>query len=437
MRSSESSAKLNALLVLVVDHRGKTPKKLGGDFTDAGVPVISAIHIKDGRINWDERERFVTHEMYERWMSVKLQKGDVLLTSEAPLGEVALVENDDPIVLSQRLFALRCNPETLEANYLKYFLTSVQGQNALNKRASGSTVVGIKQSELMEIEIPLLPLSAQRGIGEVLLNLDEKIRVNQDIASTLEEIAQTIFKSWFVDFDPVHAKSRGKQPVGMDAETAALFPDSFEDSELGPIPSGWSVKEISDAVKFVGGSTPSTSNPDFWNGEHAWTTPKDLSSQQGLITIDSVRKISDAGLAKITSGLLPPGSVLMSSRAPIGYLSVTDIPTAINQGFIGFPSHQTYHPLFILFWLRSNMDEIKNRSGGSSFAEISKSGFRTLPFLLPARILVDKFTELVDPMLSQLISLTYQTQILNEIRDALLPRLISGELEIPDEMLVS
>ncbi len=174
-------SKLGDLLELIIDYRGKTPKKLGGDFSDSGIPVISAIHIKRGKIVWAERERFVTKEMFQKWMKDPLKKGDVLLTSEAPLGEVALVPNDEDLVLSQRLFALRTKPELLDSKYLMYFFQSSVGQEQLNGRSSGSTVVGIRQTELVNLEIPCPPISQQRVIGRILATIDEKIAANEEL----------------------------------------------------------------------------------------------------------------------------------------------------------------------------------------------------------------------------------------------------------------
>jgi type I restriction enzyme S subunit len=139
---------------------------------------------------------------------------------------------------------------------------------------------------------------------------------------TLESIARALFKSWFIDFDPVRAKMDGRQPTGMDVETAALFPDEFEDSVLGKIPKGWRVKSIGDVVKTVGGATPSTSEPTYWEeGAIHWSTPKDLAALSSPILLDTERRITEKGLQKISSGLLPKGTVLLSSRAPIGYLT--------------------------------------------------------------------------------------------------------------------
>jgi len=178
---------LGDLLEVIIDHRGKTPKKLGGvDFTDAGVPVISAIHIKNGRINWNERRRYVPQGMFERWMPVRLRAGDVLLTSEAPLGEVAQVENDGDLVLSQRLFALRGKRGLLDSTYLRYFLQSSEGQRRLLHRASGTTVFGIRQAELIRVKVPVPPIEEQQRIAGVLSALDDLIDINRRLARQLD-----------------------------------------------------------------------------------------------------------------------------------------------------------------------------------------------------------------------------------------------------------
>ena len=277
----------------------------------------------------------------------------------------------------------------------------------------------------------------QDVISDILWNIDAKIESNFNLSTLLEGMSQTIFKSWFIDFEPVKAKMAGQKPVGMDDVTASLFPDSMEDSELGPIPRGWKLSQIGDEVECVGGSTPSTSNSEFWDGDICWTTPKDLSKQTGLVTTSSERRITIKGLEKISSGVLPVHSVLMSSRAPIGYLSINAVPSAINQGFIALRQNQKFTPLYLLFWLQMNMAEIKNRAGGGTFAEISKSAFKSIPFVVPDKGTLKRFGEISEPILLQLTALTLQNQELIELRDSLLPRLISGELQIPEEMLVS
>jgi len=267
----------------------------------------------------------------------------------------------------------------------------------------------------------------------VLGSLDDRITLLRETNATLEAIAQALFKSWFVDFDPVHAKAEGRQPEGMDATTAALFPDSFEESELGLVPKGWRVKPIGDAVDCLGGGTPDTKEPSYWEpAEHCWTTPKDLSGLQSPVLLRTERRLSTLGLAKVSSGLLPAGTLLLSSRAPIGYLAIAQMPVAVNQGYIAIPPGGELSPLYMLFWCRQNMEGIKGRANGSTFMEISKKAFRPIPALVPTVEVLDAFANIADPLFNRLIENERQAQSLTQLRDTLLPRLISGQLRLPE-----
>jgi type I restriction enzyme S subunit len=249
--------------------------------------------------------------------------------------------------------------------------------------------------------------------------------------ATLEVIARAIFKSWFVDFDPVHAKASGERPFGMDANTAALFSDSLKESELGLIPAGWRISEIGQEVETVGGSTPNTKNPAFWeDGNIYWTTPKNLSSLSSPVLLDTDRKITEAGLTKISSGLLPVGTVLMSSRAPVGYLAIAEIPVAINQGYIAMICNKLLSNCYVLFWCEANMDTIKGLSGGTTFSEISKRNFRPIEVIVPPYDVIEAFDRVVDPLYQKLVLNLREAQTLAELRDTLLPKLISGELRV-------
>ncbi|MCG7448104.1 restriction endonuclease subunit S [Corynebacterium aurimucosum] len=184
---------LEEVLDEIIDHRGRTPKKLGADFTNAGVPVISAKLIRQGAIDF-ENVRFVSHETWEKWMPVPLQEGDVILTSEAPLGKTAFVPSNDPLVLGQRLFALRGKADVIDNAYLRYWLESEVGQAQLAGRASGTTVLGIRQALLRKVEIDLPPLRAQRSVGKFLKALDDKIVANQTSISKIDEILRALWQ---------------------------------------------------------------------------------------------------------------------------------------------------------------------------------------------------------------------------------------------------
>ena len=354
---------------------------------------------------------------------------------------VWLIENvqEETSVCSTEFIVLTPNSPA-DLRFLYFLLKSSEVRQRLSDIATGtsSSHQRVRPEDILNLEVECLDSVIERqNCSNVLMALESRISLNVEIAKTLEEIAQTIFKSWFVDFDPVKAKMAEEKPVGMDDATAALFPDRMEDSELSPIPKGWELSQIGDEVECVGGSTPSTSNSEFWDGDICWTTPKDLSKQIGLITTTSERRITSKGLEKISSGVLPVNSVLMSSRAPIGYLSINAVPSAINQGFIALRQNPKFAPLYLLFWLQTNMAEIKNRAGGGTFAEISKTAFKSIPFVVPDEGILKKYEEISEPILLQLAALTLQNQELIELRDSLLPRLITGELQIPEEMLVS
>ena len=201
------------------------------------------------------------------------------------------------------------------------------------------------------------------------------------------------------------------------------------DSEFGEVPEGWYVSEIGEEVKAVGGATPSTKELAYWNeGQQHWATPKDLSKLMSPVLLETDRKITDKGLKEISSGLLPIGTVLLSSRAPIGYLAIAEVPTAINQGFIAMVCEQRLPNLYVLFWCYENLEYIKSISGGSTFAEINKKAFRPIPVVVPAEEVLAAYKNKLGPLYDRIVENMKESMLLIYLRDALLPKLISGEL---------
>ena len=324
--------------------------------------------------------------------------------------------------------------------FIQYLLRTHEYRSWIVGSATGTTVKHTSPGRIESFVTRIPAIEEQRAIAHILGTLDDKIKLNRRTNETLEAMARTLFKTWFVDFEPVRAKmegrwQRGQSLPGLPAHLYDLFPDRFVESELGGIPEGWRHSTIGEEVTVCGGSTPSTKKPEFWEGgQHCWATPKDLSAREFPVLLDTDRKITDAGLAKISSGLLPVGTVLLSSRAPIGYLAIAEVPTAINQGFIAMKCDGTLPNVFVLPWCRESMDAIVGNANGSTFQEISKSNFRPLRVVVPSDPVLTSFTRSAGSLYRQMAENERESRSLAQLRDTLLPKLISGELRVPEVM---
>ncbi|EIA1589153.1 restriction endonuclease subunit S [Vibrio parahaemolyticus] len=310
-------------------------------------------------------------------------------------------------------------------DYLEYYFSVLN----IGAYITGAVQPKLNKANLDKIEIPIPPKDERLKLNNILNSLKYKVALNSETNQTLEQMAQAIFKSWFVDFDPVKAKMNGEQPEGMDAATASLFPEKL-DSETD-IPEGWRLSEIGDEVAVVGGGTPSKKNDDFWvDGHIHWTSPKDLSGVQDKVLLDTASKLTEAGLKKVSSGLLPVDTVLLSSRAPVGYLALAKVPLAVNQGYIAMKCEKVLPPEFVLQWCVHRMDEIKQRASGSTFAEISKKNFKPISVVVPSEDVLNAYQKLVKPLYDAITSNARQSEQLSTLRDTLLPKLLSGEIEL-------
>ncbi|GAB1388138.1 MAG: hypothetical protein AMXMBFR78_24220 [Rubrivivax sp.] len=364
-----------------------------------------------------------------------LRPGDLVVCEGGEPGRCAIWNGPSGMKFQKALHRIRPRP-LLDNYYLFSWFRHAARTGQLDAHFTGTTIKHLTGKAVAELRVPLPPLAEQQAMVDVLRPLDDRIALLRETNATLEAIAQALFKSWFVDFDPVRAKSQGLAPAGMDEATAALFPGGFEASEIGEVPHGWAVAPIGDVVECVGGATPDTKDARYWSpAEHAWTTPKDLSGLASPVLLRTERSISTPGLARIGSGLLPVGTLLMSSRAPIGYLAIAQLPLAINQGYIAMLPGSSLSPLYLLFWCRQNMELIKARANGSTFMEISKKAFRPIPALVPPAQLLAAFEAVASPLFARIVENERQAVSLAELRDALLPRLISGQLRLPSTEL--
>ena len=370
--------------------------------------------------------RFGDHE-HDRY---GLKYGDLVVCEGGEPGRCAIWKDEVPgMKIQKALHRIRAR-EQLDNRFLHYWFLLAGRNGALEPYFTGTTIQHLTGKAIAELQIPLPPKPEQRAIAHVLGTLDDKIELNRRMSETLEAMARALFKSWFVNFDPVRAKMEGRD-TGLPQDIADLFPDRLVDSEMGEIPDGWEVSQIGDEVDAVGGSTPSTKEPSYWHqGDHYWATPKDLSKLSSPVLLDTNRKITDAGLRKISSRTLPVGTVLLSSRAPIGYLAIAEIPTAVNQGFIAMRCERRLPNLYVLYWCEQNLGYIRDIAGGSTFAEISKKTFRTVSVIVPSKAILGMYQPLSRPLYNLLVANVKEAATLAALRDTLLPKLISGEIRI-------
>ena len=414
------------------------------DYIAAGTPVVMPADIVGGRVSTTSIARVGT-EHVERLSQHQLRLNDVVFSRRGDVTRFALV--------TAREVGWLCGTGCLKVRvgtgdlalpeWISLALGAPEVKEWLVRHAVGATMPNLNTAILGALPLAVPPIERQREAVEMCFALDDRINLLRDTNDTLETIAKALFKSWFIDFDPVRAKADGLEPEGMDATTAALFPNEFQKSPLGLVPKDWHVDEVGRTVECVGGGTPSTKQTAYWApAVHHWATPKDLSGLGSPVLLDTERRLSDAGLAKVSSGLLPPGTLLMSSRAPIGYLALAQVPLAVNQGFIAMKPGGALPPLFLYFWCQAHMDAIKQKANGSTFMEISKAAFRPIPLVVPPKEVVGRFVEVAGPLFGRIAEGDLHRAKLIELRDALLPRLVSDRVltngeDLQEEALAS
>jgi type I restriction enzyme S subunit len=402
-----------------------------GSHDDAGVPILRVNNLRDGRIETNDVLR-VSPAIEAKHQRTRLHGGEVLVSLVGTLGECAVVPPELCDWNVARAIAVIPLKRGVDPRWIAACLRSRQVQAVMQSWATTTVQATLNLRDVRRLPVLQPPPDVERAITSLVSSLDDKIEQNQRTARALEQLARAIFRAWFVDFEPVKAKAAGSTSfASMPQPIFDALPTTFTDSELGPIPDGWEVKPIGDAVSVKGGATPSTKKPEYWDeGIHCWATPKDMSRLAHPVLLDTERHITDQGVACISSGLLPIGTVLLSSRAPVGYLALAAVPTAINQGFIAMVCDGPLSPSYVLNWTHHVMDAIKARASGTTFPEISKRNFRPMPIVVPAPEAVHAFAEIVDPLFELITACMRENNRLAEMRDYLLPKLLSGQVHM-------
>ncbi|MFV8457162.1 restriction endonuclease subunit S [Vibrio owensii] len=426
---------------LIVDCVNKTAPRV--DY-ETPFKMIRTPNVKGGKISLNDC-RFVEEDTYEKWTRrAKVLRDDVLLTREAPMGEVGIVDFDETVFLGQRIMQYRADRSKLDPHFLLYSFLSSDLQHQFNMHeGSGSVVSHIRVPDCSKFEINLPPLDVQKDIAGVLKKLDRKISVNQQTNQTLEEMAQAIFKSWFVDFDPVKAKMNGEQPEGMDAATASLFPEKLVESELGLIPEGWSVEEAKSQLDVLRGFS--------YKGKGLVGSLDEGVPMHNLNSVLEGGGYKYAGLKFYSEEFkekfaIQEGDVLVANTEQghnhllIGYGAM--VPKHLAHGFF---SHHTYRvrpkknsnmtPEFIerLFGKGRFARQVQGFTNGTTVNMLPTAGMEMPQFVVPPKALAQKFSELVKPM-KAMIEENHKSNIeLAKLRDTLLPKLLSGEIELAEK----
>lgn len=369
-------------------------------FVDSGVPVLNGSNLEGFSLS-EKTFRYVTREKADSLNKANAHRGDIVITHRGTLGQIVFIPQDskyDRYVISQSQFRVRCNDKVLP-EYLVYYFHTPIGQHKLLSNASqvGVPALARPSSTFQQIEVVLPELSIQKCVVEIISTIQKKIVNNQELNDNLEQQAQSYFQELFVD--------------NADPE--------------------WAIGTISDLGTVVGGSTPSKAKPEYYTESGiAWITPKDLSINKSKFVSHGENDITELGLKNSSAAIMPEGTVLFSSRAPIGYIAIAAGEVTTNQGFKSVVPKPEIGTPFVYFFLKNTLPVIEGMASGSTFKEVSGSTMKNVPAVIPDAETLAKFSDFCAPIFAQQRILEEQNQSLATLRDNLLPKLMSGEIDV-------
>lgn len=372
-------------------------------FVPYGFPIIDGANLKGFKVT-DNLTKFVTEEKARSLSRSIARRGDVIITISGTLGQIAYIPDDsmfEEYLCSQRQFRVSFDTSRVYVPYLVFYFHTNEGQGKILSFANQTGVPALSQplKNFRKIRIQLPSYKEQRRIASVIEAINDKIECNQKINDNLEQQAQTLFQKLFVE--NVNFK--------------------------------WRKGTISDLGTVVGGSTPSKSKPEYYT-EHgiAWITPKDLSVNKSKFIAHGENDITELGLKNSSASIMPEGTVLFSSRAPIGYIAIAAGEVTTNQGFKSVVPKAEIGTPFVYYFLKNALPTIEGMASGSTFKEVSGSTMKDVPALIPDSETLAKFNEFCGPLFGQQQMLERQNQSLVALRDSLLPKLMSGEIDVSD-----
>ncbi|CAH6883406.1 Type I restriction-modification system, specificity subunit S [Vibrio chagasii] len=394
------------------------------NFVKSGVPVLKGGNLHGAYIDDNECD-YLTEEKADELKSSNAFEGDIVITHRGTIGQVSIIPKGatyNRYVVSQSQLKVSLDKEKVNPYYVNYFLRSRIGQHRLLSYASqvGVPAIAKASTSVKQIQVPCPPLAVQDEIVSFLQSLDHKLTVNNQINQSLEEMAQAIFKSWFVDFDPVKAKMNGAQPEGMDAATASLFPEKLVESEEGMIPEGWSVEPLKNVSRVINGRA--YKNTEF--------------REEGTPII-RIQNLTGKGKTVYSDMVLPEdklvehGDLIFAWSATFGPHLWRGPKSIYHYHIWKMDVNETKFGKYLLYLHLARLTNyLKNQGTGSIFTHLTKGIMESQKLVVPSEEIVEAFSKVATPLFAQIDSLHRENKILEQLRDTLLPKLLSGEIEL-------
>ena len=416
--------------------KGTTPTTLGGCFAEHGISFVKVESLaEDGRILPDKLAHIddATDALLSR---SRLEQDDILFTIAGTIGRAALVPGWLlPANTNQAIAIVRPKRGVIHPRFLFYVLRDRSRVKHAQTRVVQSVQANFSLGELSSLEIPLPPLAEQKAIAAVLGALDDKIELNRRMNATLEAIAQALFQSWFVDFDPVRAKLDGRQPFGLDPGIAALFPGTFQDSDLGHVPTGWKATTLGACIGFRSGFSFKSQD---WQ-ESGVPVVKIGSVKPGIIDLSQVSYVSEEIAQQAARYRLSTGDMLIGMTGYVGEVGLvppSNNPPLLNQRVGKFVISKVGTESLAFWYCTTRQPEfrafVEARSHGTAQANVSGEAIMEFPLVAPVPEVLDAFNRKCQPMLDRILSNHSESRILATLRDTLLPKLLSGETSVKD-----
>ena len=401
-------------------------------YAPKGIPVIRGSNLSKGKVRFKGDEFvYVSNDTANALARSICIPNDIIFTKKGTLGQVGLVPTDGHSIylLSSNQMRMRVDTEQANPTFVYYYLAQTESIEKILRDSEHTGVPKISLSYLKSFPISLPDLATQHNVANALTALDDRITLLRETNATLEAIAQALFKSWFVDFDPVHAKMQGRTPEGMDDATTALFPGALEESELGLVPVGWAYATIGEVCSLGRGSSPRPIQ-DFMGNDIPWIKIADATASDGMFIFKTKEKIRRDGAAKSVS--VSHGDLIMSNSASCGIPVFVELQGCIHDGWLYFKNYNRTSRNLLFYWLRHISSHLVHIADGSVQKNLNIGLVSSQRILCPSQQVLSEFEVLVQPILDKVRGNCLQAQTLASLRDTLLPRLISGQLRLPE-----